>query len=274
MIFQILIILLALICAISGVSIRQNNTCPQFKNCLFYQATQNYTYFGCGVCEKEYVLHADTSGSGECIQKQGIRNCIGAVSKADILNGKPFCFECNRDYILRSDSMHCTAIPIRRRIKNCKSYYSNNTQVFCNVCNDGFTLDESRRKCNPFCSIRNCKNCQVLEGKSYCFNCKNGFVGIADEKMLIYRECLTCDEFIIKQGTAATRSPFATESSTTSAPILNATSTPIRNNMTISGAPSSTPGSAPILNTTYVPISNNITISGTPSSTAESNTPR
>ena len=100
MILQLLTIIISLVIFILSTSIeKSNDDCPKYDNCLFYQITQNYTDYGCGVCEKEYAMSADASGSGECLDKHKIKNCVGSVSKADILDGTPFCFECEKDFV-------------------------------------------------------------------------------------------------------------------------------------------------------------------------------
>lgn len=175
---------------------KQNGACPKYRNCNYYQVTANYTDYGCALCESGFTLLADYNGSGECDEKNNIANCNSATSRPDMFEGQPFCWQCNEGYVLKNDSMSCFEVPRYRRIRNCNNYYTNDTKYYCNMCDDGYTLDNTKMNCVQGCYIDNCQNCQQIGSKSFCFNCKPGYIGVFNPKTFMFSECLTCDQFM------------------------------------------------------------------------------
>ncbi len=169
--------------------------CPAVENCLFYQVNMNYTDYGCSVCQKDFIATAGRTGVGHCRQRNPIRFCRGAQQRPDVNDNEPFCFQCEKDYMLKVDSFNCSPIPSEKKIENCLDYYSNKTEIYCNVCESGFTLDETRKKCEEGCRISNCESCSIVYGRHYCFNCQPGFIGIYDNTTFIYKKCLSCDDY-------------------------------------------------------------------------------
>lgn len=169
--------------------------CPVFDKCLFYQVNQNFTDYGCTVCEKEYMVVSSLTGAGKCTQINNIKFCKGAQKRPDLMDNEPFCFQCEQNYVLKNDSYSCIPIQEHQKIENCMDYYMNKTEIFCNVCSKGYTLDESRKKCEEGCRINNCESCSIVNGSYQCFACSPGTIGVYDNSTYIYKKCLNCNEY-------------------------------------------------------------------------------
>lgn len=169
--------------------------CPQVQNCLFYQVNKNMTNYGCSVCSKEFMIHSDSSGIGNCTMRNTFKNCRGSQKRPDMNSGEPYCFECERDFSLRNDSMGCNPVPETQRIKNCRDYFMSNNTFMCNVCDPGYSLEEDKKTCTEGCRLNNCESCQIINGKTQCFNCYPKSIGVIDPETLIYTRCLSCDEY-------------------------------------------------------------------------------
>jgi hypothetical protein len=155
----------------------------------------NYTDYGCAKCHPSLLLTGDERGIGDCKLPNEIKECKWALTRPDWMDNEPVCVECNEGFMLKNDSFTCLPVPQRNIIKNCNNYYINNTEVYCNVCQEGFTLSESRKNCESGCRLTGCENCQILNGRFYCFNCKPGFIGLFEKETMLYRKCLSCDEY-------------------------------------------------------------------------------
>ncbi|MCP3681732.1 MAG: hypothetical protein GY861_03490, partial [bacterium] len=116
--------------------------------------------------------------------------------KVDINEGKPFCFQCHRGLTLGRGSKRCLRTPRRWGVRYCLDYYLNGRKIYCNVCRSGTTLSQSRRRCLRGRRVKNCVNGQIVSGKAYCFNCRSGSIGVLDDKLMIYKKCISCKEYL------------------------------------------------------------------------------
>lgn len=170
------------------------DTCVTVDNCLFYQVNLDYTNYGCSQCNKGYSIDGDLFGSGVCM-KNIINNCVWGQNEPDINNGKPFCWDCKKNYILSNDRTNCELLPKSdRNIVNCVSYYVNDDgSTVCNTCNDGLSISEDGSTCSGECTIVGCTTCISVGADNFCISCFEGFIGVYSKTANLFTECLDCN---------------------------------------------------------------------------------
>ena len=67
-----------------------------------------------------------------------------------------------------------------------------NGSVVCSKCKSGFTVTEDGSQCNYGVDIENCYSGIIIGGKTYCWICNDGFIGVFNTKVYAYNACLTC----------------------------------------------------------------------------------
>jgi hypothetical protein len=188
-----------------GNIIKHFNSCPEFKNCIYYQVSQNYANMGCSVCNKDYELIEDEEGSGYCVpvSKKSVKNCqINAVSVI-YGYGQPICYKCEEGFVLDYEMKSCTPGHITKctKIDNCQAYSEMNDSsktVICDICRPGYTLSQDKTECLNGCRIENCQTCAVVNGENKCRICNVGTIGVFDPKSIVYSECMTCNTWSCK----------------------------------------------------------------------------
>ena len=169
--------------------------CWKFENCLYYQVTEQYTDYGCSICDENYELQTDENTAGYCLyNKNALKNCIYPARNS---TGTPLCYLCEKNYILANDFTNCSPMTKEcSKIPNCESYqYDSNGAIICQACKNNFTVSKQGSECIKGCSIDNCEKCVDNNGVHQCVFCKAGYIGVIDLANLNYDACLTCDEY-------------------------------------------------------------------------------
>ena len=173
--------------------------CPFEKQCLFAQVSSNFTNYGCSLCTPSHYLQADASGSGKCKAKKNPNDhCIASQTFPSFNKNSLHCWACETDYILSRDLSNCKhKIKQNKKIEHCDHYYQSGKDkddVVCNACEDGYTLSNDMKKCTKGCELQNCAKCQMLEDAPFCFMCKKDYIGILNQNVYLYTDCMSCDD--------------------------------------------------------------------------------
>lgn len=183
----------------SGTHCNVNIQCCTIDNCRNYQQTGNFSTFGCGVCEKGFMLTSDEFGVGVCNQPVKIQNCLGSQMRSQSTSSTPtqaYCWDCDVGFVLSQDGKTCGNLSANfTAVDHCKSYWTNSQgKVLCNSCLDGFTLTE-QYTCKQGCNMKGCSSCMTYQGKNVCWLCNEGLIGIYDPRLYGYVNCFTCNEW-------------------------------------------------------------------------------
>jgi hypothetical protein len=168
--------------------------CPIKNNCLFYGVETQLDKYDCLVCNKEYMLVYDSQGRASCEEKNTLPNCDKSMKRSDRNYGKPFCFRCEKDYVLKSET-ECEKLPTDKKVMNCRDYHFSDNLNKCMNCEQGFYLDEMNNKCENGCRIPNCETCKMINSQEYCEHCLPNMIGIFDSKTTSFKNCMTCNEY-------------------------------------------------------------------------------
>jgi hypothetical protein len=175
------------------------DNCKIIDHCLIYQVSTVFNNYGCTKCSPKYMLNSDLNGSGTCTLKNPIENCLWASNEPDVLNGKPFCWECKKNYQKSLDRSTCTLLPKNERIENCLNYWVDDKgNTICNECKNGFILSEDQFTCSGECTIEGCTSCAIINGGNYCWACDEGLISIYNNTVNLYSECIDCKTWLGK----------------------------------------------------------------------------
>ena len=167
--------------------------CWEFEHCQYYQVNQQYTGYGCGMCNNYYEAQFDENGVGYClINPNSVKNCLWPVN----YSGTSYCSVCEPNYSLGQDNKSCTPRPKNSDIANCL-YYALDPRggIHCEICRPGYTVIDNFTSCVKGCSIENCQDCAVYRGNLLCFACMPGTIGVWNPVSNAFDSCITCEAY-------------------------------------------------------------------------------
>ena len=176
---------------------RQENACYRFNNCVFYQVTPQFNDYACSQCEYGYQLQEDANQGGVCVREKKPSHCVWKAINPASHDGKRFCYQCKRGYVLSADGFRCYPMcELVPKVENCESYIQlEDGSVVCQSCKAGFTVTEDGRQCLEDCKLENCDSGAIVKGETYCFSCNKGAIGVWDTTLQVYTSCITCRDW-------------------------------------------------------------------------------
>jgi len=148
---------------------KRKDICQKYENTLL-NCKQTLDEVNCDICNKNYYLSED----GQCSDTI-------MCSKAD----KNICKECVSGYSLLENNS-CS------KEENCKM--ASKDTALCNLCMNGFYLDNKDRKCRTNKENNEFKNCEIYNNG--CSKCENGYFVSEDSKCVKTRGCAESDNGI------------------------------------------------------------------------------